>query len=271
MQHSHRSYLVSTVAALAIALPTAGFAGGKMGAVAEPVVIAPAPAPAPAPVAEWTGFYGGLGVAYGRGVSNTEISSVTLSGDPVVFSPSVTGFLGTARLGYDIQQGNFVFGALIEGSLGKISGTDTTVITLGSTASTDECTIGSAVFCPSTAVQGDTITLSAKASYSNLMSVALRGGGLVNDGNTLLYGRLGMSRAKLTATLPGTLGSVSTTGTGFNAGLGVEHRLNRNISIFAEYNYHDVGKTFTTNVAGEDWTVSGKGLHTIGAGVNFRF
>ncbi len=103
------------------------------------------------------------------------------------------------------------------------------------------------------------------------MSIALRAGGLVNDGNTLLYGRLGASRAKLTATLPGNLGTVSSTGTGINAGLGVEHRLNRNVSVFAEYNYHDVGKTFTTNVAGADWTVTGKGLHTVSAGVNFRF
>ena len=121
MQRSYKSYLASTAAAVALALPTASFAGGQTAPVAEPVIVAPTPAPAP--VAEWTGFYGGLGLAYGRGASSTGISSITNAGDPLVFSPSVTGFLGTARLGYDIQRDNFVFGGLIEGYLGNISGT----------------------------------------------------------------------------------------------------------------------------------------------------
>jgi outer membrane immunogenic protein len=305
MKTARKKYLAGTVAALVFAIPTVGVAGGKMGDVAEPVIITPAPTPAP--VAEWTGFYGGLGVAYGRGASSTGISTPLFEDvvqvGTLAFNPSVTGFLGTARLGYDIQRDNFVFGALIEGSLGKISGSDTGSVSFfenlnemngqdnndiipqdTSLASSRgrSCTQGNASFCvtPDPGNGGDNgngngetgaDTLTAKASYSNLMSLALRAGTLVNDNNTLVYGRLGVSRAKLTATLPGNLGSISSTGTGINAGLGVEHRLTRNMSIFAEYNYHDVGKTFTANVDGADWTVNGKGLHTIGAGVNFRF
>lgn len=128
MRKEHRTYLAGTVAALALGLPGASIAGGAAEPMAEPVVITPiATAPAPAP---WTGFYAGLGVGYGRGASSTGISTTTNSGAPLAFNPSVSGFLGSARLGYDIQQGNLVFGGLIEGSLGSISGTDTAVITL---------------------------------------------------------------------------------------------------------------------------------------------
>ena len=286
MQHSHRKHLAGTVAAIALALPTMGMAGGKM-APMEPVVVAPAPAPMTEPMT-WTGFYGGLGIGYGRGASNTGISA-TEGNDLFSFNPSVSGFIGSARLGYDVQRGNFVFGGLVEGSLGKISGSSGFTVTseetrppLYSTQTTKSSYLPGCDPSGNTPkkcedngngvnggeVDGNAFT--ASASYSNLMSVALRAGTLVNDNNTLLYGRLGVSRAKLTVGLP-LGGSMSSTATGFNAGLGVEHLLNQNISVFAEYNYHDVGKSFTATVDNADWTVKGKGLHTVNMGLNFRF
>ena len=286
MQHSHRKYLSGTAVAIALALPTAVFAGGKM-APMEPVVVAPAPAPMTEPMT-WTGFYGGLGIGYGRGASNTGISA-TEGNDLFSFNPSVSGFIGSARLGYDVQRGNFVFGGLVEGSLGKISGssgftvtsddTDNETFVRDASSSTLLPGCGPSDKTPKKCedngngvnggeVDGNAFT--ASASYSNLMSVALRAGTLVNDNNTLLYGRLGVSRAKLTVGLP-LGGSMSSTATGFNAGLGVEHLLNQNISVFAEYNYHDVGKSFTATVDNADWTVKGKGLHTVNMGLNFRF
>ena len=270
MRYSHRKYLSGTAVAIALALPTAVFAGGKM-APMEPVVVTPAPAPMTQPMT-WTGFYGGLGIGYGRGASNTNITSGEPAGLPngepefksqevslrpvfgnQSYNPSVSGFFGSARLGYDVQRGNFVFGGLIEGTAGKISGSETI-------SSDDSQSPGG----------------TAHASYSNLMSVAVRGGPLVNDGNTLLYGRLGMSRAKLDARVEpdGGFGSASgsSTGTGVNVGLGAEHLLTESISVFAEYNYHDVGTSFTmTSDDGPSWDVKGKGLHTVTMGVNFRF
>jgi len=105
-------------------------------------------------------------------------------------------------LGYDVQQGNFVFGGLIEGSLCKISGS----ASISSDIIEDD-------FMPAGVEENgfsnevNPSAGSAKASYSNLMSVAVRGGPLVNDGTTLLYGRLGMSRAKLEVELPDASGS----------------------------------------------------------------
>ena len=281
MRYSHRKHLAGTAVAIALALPTAVFAGGKM-APMEPVVVTPAPAPMTQPMT-WTGFYGGLGIGYGRGASNTGMSTIDglsfIDGTPdVSFNPSVSGFIGSARLGYDVQHGNFVFGGLIEGSLGKISGSSQTTLTIDGEISNvrleSSCEgNGSCKGSPnkgSPIIESEDITLHARASYSNLMSVALRAGPLINDGNTLLYGRLGLSRAKLTVNLPDSV-SGSSTGSGLNAGLGVEHRLNSNISVFAEYNYHDVGKNFTVSSEGTDWSVRGKALHTVNMGLNFRF
>ena len=274
MRYSHRKYLSGTAVAIALALPTAVFAGGKM-APMEPVVVTPAPAPMTQPMT-WTGFYGGLGIGYGRGASNTNITPGEPAGLPngvvgsgkLVFgnqsyNPSVSGFFGSARLGYDVQRGNFVFGGLIEGTAGKISGSETI---------SSQSSIGVKIIENDGPLPGGG---TAHASYSNLMSVAVRGGPLVNDGNTLLYGRLGMSRAKLDARVEpefGASASGSSTGTGVNVGLGAEHLLTESISVFAEYNYHDVGTSFTmTPDDGPSWDVKGKGLHTVTMGVNFRF
>jgi outer membrane immunogenic protein len=285
MNTAPKRYLAGTVAALVLALPGIGLAGGKTGNVAEPIIMVP-PAPMAAPT-NWTGFYGGLGIGYGRGASSTGISSgdgVFVDGNAPIglsFNPKVSGFIGSARLGYDMQRGNFVFGGLIEGSLGKINGSSAVVITSTSGDVLNNIMLPGCESSSNTPSKcGGTSddrtqsidSYSAGASYTNLMSIALRAGPLVNDGNTLLYGRLGASRAKLTVTLPQDFGTVSATGTGLNAGLGVEHLLNTNVSIFAEYNYHDVGKSFSgTDIDGDAWHVRGKGLHTVGMGVNFRF
>lgn len=252
MSRSSLKYLTSAVVASAFVIPTASFGGSKMDAPAESVVIS---SPVAQPV-DWTGFYGGVSLGYGRGVSATDVQRDPPPGPPGwLISPSVSGATGSLRLGYDTQQGGFVYGGLLEANFGKFDGS----------AEKDPLIGGPAA--------------EPRASYSNLMSIALRAGPVVNDGNTLLYGRLGLSRAKLTIDNIAAAGpwqdlKDSKTGTGLNVGFGAEHRLGRNISIFAEYNYHDVGKSFAITPAsgpGPDWQVRGKGLHVISAGMNFRF
>lgn len=273
MRNTHRNCLSGATIAIAFALPATAIAGGKMAEI-EPVVVTP-PAPMTQPMT-WTGFYGGLGLGYGRGVSSTDISgqesigilSVQEAASPlrssVSSSPRVSGIIGSARLGYDVQQGNLVFGGLFEAGLNKISGS----------AAIDD---GGGVSPRLEMSNGGSSSPSASASYSNLMSVAVRGGPLINDGNTLLYGRLGLSRAKLSVDIPwngGPDASGSSTGTGVNIGFGAEHLLTESISVFAEYNYHDVGTSFSVrpeNSFGPDWNVKGKGLHTVNLGLNVRF
>ena len=48
--------------------------------------------------------------------------------------------------------------------------------------------------------------------------------------------------------------------------------MTESISVFAEYNFHDVGTLFTvTDSNNQNWNVKGNGLHTVSMGVNFRF
>lgn len=250
-----RSGLPALVAALALAVPTMAAAGGKTAAPApEPKV----PAPASVPVAaapDWTGFYAGASIGLARGASGTEIERSAPPGPPTwTLDPRVRGNLGSLRLGYDMQMDGFVLGALVEASFGTASASQARP-------------------------EGGGPPAEPRARYSNLMSAAVRAGALVNDGDALLYGRAGVSRARITIDNvaedgPWTEISGRTHGTGLNLGLGAEHRMGGGATVFAEYNYHGVGRNFTVereSGPGPDWEVRGKALHVFQVGVNFRF
>ncbi|MCC5984572.1 MAG: porin family protein [Rhodobacteraceae bacterium] len=226
---------------------------------ADSKTAAPVPEPViPAPVAaapDWTGFYVGADIGLARGASGTAITRDSSPGPPAwTADPRVRGTLGSLRLGYDMQMDDFVVGALLEAGLG--------------TASASQVRPGD-----------DGPPAEPRARYSNLMSAALRAGALVNDGDTLLYGRLGVSRARIAIDNvaedgPWTELSGRANGTGLNLGLGAEHRMGGGATVFAEYNYHGVGRNFTVERPSgppPDWDVRGKALHVFQVGVNFRF
>ncbi len=94
-----------TVRTSMLAAPLALIGGmAAAGGLAEPVVTpAPAPAPAPAPVPvgnDWTGFYGGAQLGYGR-----------VEGDPLV---EPEGALGGVHAGYMYDLGNVVVGGELD-------------------------------------------------------------------------------------------------------------------------------------------------------------
>ena len=86
-------------------LAAPAFAGGPVEVAAEPEVYAPAPVVVAAPVGEWTGFYAGAHLGYGR-----------LEGDSAgtaVFDAD--GAIGGVQLGYRWDLGRTVLG--VEGSV----------------------------------------------------------------------------------------------------------------------------------------------------------
>jgi outer membrane immunogenic protein len=144
------------------------------------------------------------------------------------------GFTIGARLGYDWQVGpSFVIGALLDLDAGFID---------------DSFGIGSKV----------------KAPF--LGSLNLRAGFLLTPA-TLFYATGGYTYADIKVSgiaPPGVPGSAS----GWNIGAGIEHRYNRNWSVFAEYRFNSLrlDERFLVLNAARD--VDG---HTFKLGVNYRF
>ncbi|VDC30837.1 outer membrane protein [Pseudogemmobacter humi] len=83
-------------------LAAPAFAGGPVQVAAEPEVYAPAPVVVAAPVGEWTGFYAGAHLGYGKA-----------EGDNAAFDAD--GALGGVQLGYRWDLGRTVLG--VEGAI----------------------------------------------------------------------------------------------------------------------------------------------------------
>lgn len=103
-----RKTLLLSVAASAIAIPSA-FAAD----LAAPIPAEVYPAPV-AQVYDWTGFYAGIHGGYGFG-------SIEDVANPQAASRSTSGLLGGIQLGYNIQNGNVVWGVEADLSLSDVS------------------------------------------------------------------------------------------------------------------------------------------------------
>lgn len=192
------------------------------------------PAVAPAPVfasaMNWTGFYVGLNAGY---VSVKELGDNVTNIQP-------EGFTVGARLGYDWQVG----GSWVVGVMGDI---DAGFVK-------DNLSIAAAV----------------EAKLPLLASLNLRVGYLLTPA-TLLYATGGFTYADVKvsgAPIAGVVG-VPSQATGWNVGLGVEHRFNQNWSVFGEYRYTQLrldAIPVAVNTLGRD-----ADAHVFKIGVNYRF
>jgi outer membrane immunogenic protein len=144
------------------------------------------------------------------------------------------GFTIGARLGYDWQIGpSFVVGALLDLDAGFID---------------------------------DTIAPGIKAKSQFVGSLNLRAGFLMTPA-TLLYVTGGYTYADVKISgiaIPGLPDSAS----GFNVGAGIEHRFNRNWSVFAEYRYNALRLSDRIVPLANARDVD---AHTFKLGVNYRF
>jgi outer membrane immunogenic protein len=203
---TRKGYLLATASSLA----TVAVAGGAQAADM------PLKYPVAAPAASWAGWYVGLnaGAAWQQGVNNDayELFTLTTTG---------TSFIGGGQIGYNWQDGNFVYG--LEGDIqGLTSG--------GTLTGTEAAGKG------------------ASNSITWLSTVRARTGLAV--GNTMVYatGGLAVGGVKNSVNLGGSAPkSEATTRLGWTVGGGVEHMIDQHWSLGVEALFVDLGSSSVTN------------------------
>lgn len=214
---------------------TAALATGiAFGALATPVFAADAigeapPAPPAAPVYEeapagWEGGYAGITGSYATG--SADHSQAAPNGH------DIDGYRAGAFGGFNMQNGQFVYG--LEGD---VSGGN---------------------------VDGSNATNSLESNVDG--SLRARAGVALND-RALVYGTAGAAAAQLEATEGGV--SDTETAIGWTAGAGVDVKVTENVFARGEYRYTDYGShTFQTG-SGANSVDADENRFTVGLGLKF--
>ncbi|MDN5567632.1 MAG: outer membrane beta-barrel protein [Paracoccus sp. (in: a-proteobacteria)] len=241
--------LFATTTALALGAG-ASFAGGAVAPVIEvaPIMIDEAPV-----LGAWEGAYVGGSLGYSFG-GNDEVGFDLLENGNEAGRATdlgkieLNGVTAGLHAGYRWQRGNWVFGP----ELGIEGGSVDDAITL-----TDGF---------------DSVEVESQLNY--LVTLVMKTGYEVQPG-TLVYGTFGAAHGDFDYTLSGDGGSVTEgfSTTGIAAGLGVERMINERMSMFAEYQYRDLGKETVDFVDGTD-TLSTRATprhSNVKFGVNYKF
>lgn len=206
-----------------------GLAAITVPAMAADVVYQEPPAPAPivetAPISTWAGPYAGLQLGYGF---SGDVSDGTGSID-------TDGFLGGAFGGFNMQNGQFVYG--IEGDV-NYSG-----------------------------VEGSDGVFTARSRMDG--SLRGRAGVAVTD-DILLYGTAGIAAERLRITEDATGNHDTNTMIGYTVGAGTDVKLTDQVFARGEYRYTDYGsKEFTLPGVGTADIDSSNHRVTLGVGIKF--
>jgi len=174
------------------------------------------------PAANWAGWY--IGAHAGAVWQNTQADTVT---QPYGFSigntsASKTGFIGGGQIGYNWQNGNFVFG--LEGDISGLSGKTNTGLPFY------DAVLESRIRWLSTVRGRFGLAVGNTMAY---MTAGVAIGGVKNSINLLSSPYSGSS---------------SSTKVGWTVGGGVEHMLNRNWTIGLEGLFVDLGKSSVATV-----------------------
>jgi len=235
----HRLVAASLAAGLSVGL-TAATSAADLGRPEPAPIYTKAPL-APAPYS-WTGFYVGANVGYGWGestgdldpnfpTSNNAVGAVNGGFIQSHLGVKPAGFIGGGQLGYNWQDGSWVWG--LEADLQGSGIKDSKTILFP----------GSALLVPSTTVASD------KLDWFG--TVRPRAGFLVTPG-VLLYGTGGLAYGDVKASVQETGnpiaagsfgGATNETRVGWTVGAGVEWKVTNNISVKAEYLHVDLGTT----------------------------
>jgi outer membrane immunogenic protein len=225
-----RRALTAAIAIAALAV-TAQSAGAADMPIRSPVV--KGPVVAPAPVYNWTGWYVGGHLGYGWGDK-----SWSFPGEVVTVDYGVDGFLAGGQLGFNIQNGPWVWGVEADISWTNIEGS-TRFIT--ATYSTDVSWLG---------------TLTGRVGYASGPGLFyVKGGGAWADEDH--------------AVTPNFRGSE--TRSGWTLGVGYEHDFGNNWSAKLEYSYIDFGKESVTFTPFNELADIDQDMHVVKWGLNYRF
>jgi outer membrane immunogenic protein len=219
---------------------------------------------APAP-ATWTGLYIGGHIGYGWGRSDLVVGTKNVAGDFWDLGHDVDGFIGGGQVGYNWQQGNLVFGLVGDISFSDVDGTGT------------NCQCGANYIGANGPKDGPPGKFTT--SYDWIATIRARGGRLLTN-ETLVYAHGGVAFADISLKEVGGAGPWKTVRnsdvkTGLVVGAGVEHKLNPDWSVFAEYSYMLFGAG-DLKVVIEDSDFKGtvhhrdNDLHTFKGGVNWK-
>jgi outer membrane immunogenic protein len=198
---------------------------GTSSAIAADVV-------APAPAFDWSGPYIGAFGAYGFGSSRMTDTAGTTTGDF-----NVGGMLGGLDLGYNVQKGNILWGAEVDGA---ISGDTGTTLPLCGTGCTTNL---------------------------NWLSTARGRIGIAHD-KALFYATGGLAVGGLTGNV-GTTASGSGTNVGYTIGAGAELAITPNLSAKVQYLYVNLGTYGIPTPL--PVTVRADNNHIVSVGLNYKF
>lgn len=224
--------------------------------------ISPVESPILTPVAatNWTGFYGGVQAGYGWGDAELTFNTANEAGHFWPMDQDLSGGVFGAQIGYDVNYGNIVLGIVGDYSWANIGGS----------SSIDKP--------PDTAFKTD---------LDGIFTLRARAGMLVRE-RTLAYAHGGFASGKFTVTGPGDeiapkpaaeFETLSSWKSGAVAGVGVEHMLTNNISLFAEYSYFWFADPDLSLLIDEENSFDYKGalnnlgrsVNVIKVGANYRF
>lgn len=208
--------------------------------------------------ASWTGCYAGANTGYGwadvEGTDLAMLSPAVIQNNRPVGSATADGGVIGGQAGCDYQIDHWVFGGQILADYADLTGSHQFIN-------------GSS---PSDRMKYD---VKAFGSITGRLGYAFHP-------NTLAYIKTGAAwtETKHTDADPSPnlqyTGSSEITRNGWLIGIGLEHSIRRNISVFIEYDYMDFGKA-ATDVPysdGQNWRFSFKQeMSYIGLGMNYRF
>jgi outer membrane immunogenic protein len=236
----------------ALLVAVAAIGGASIASAADMPVKAPVyKAPIMAPVYNWTGFY--IGGHIGGAWSNVDVSDPTGIFAPAGSSIGMngTGLLGGGQIGYNWQTGHWVLG--VQGDFAWTGINVSTVDPFLATA-----------------------TLSYKTDWIGMLTGRV---GYAWD-NWLLYAKGGAAwvHNKYSFVDPALLRvaiNVNGSGTqaGWTVGGGLEYGLTPNWSLFAEYDYIDLGN-FGVTLTGGGATIAAnanQNISIVKGGVNYKF
>ncbi|MCZ0962008.1 outer membrane protein [Paracoccus benzoatiresistens] len=234
----------------AVVVASTASAGGYVAPVAEPVV---APVVPVEPVGDWAGGYAGGSIGYAF-AGDDEIGLDLYRGDTLIQRNSdlgeanLKGVTAGLHAGYRWQRDNWVFGPELWVEGGSVDGSD------------------------SFPLVGTEAELESSLNYA--VGLQFKTGYAVNP-QTLVYGTAGAVYGDFDYDLETVAGSESVNydETGYTLGLGVERKVRDNLSVFAEWQYRNFGKTDVEFGEGANSLVSRATPehHHVKLGVNFSF